>query len=209
MRFIMVIAFPCTVGLMVLAKPIFSLLFPGTIDTVDMASTMMLVGAPAIIFYSISTLSNGLLQGINKLRVPVVNAAIALFAHVLLLVFLMMTFRLNIYAVILANTFFSFMVCVLNARAIARYSKHKQEVIKTFLIPLLCSCIMGGVCFGVYKLLDTLTHLLPLSLFVSILVAVLVYAVSIIWMKGLTEEELRRFPKGTALIALAKKFHLM
>ena len=66
---------------------------------------MMYVGAVAVVFYSLSTLSNGLLQGIDRLKVPVINAAISIVAHVIVLILLMLIFRLNIHAVVLANTF--------------------------------------------------------------------------------------------------------
>ena len=109
MRFVMVIAVPCCVGLAVLAKPIFLLLFAGTAETADMGSSMMWVGACAVIFYSMSTLSNGLLQGIDKLTVPVKNAVFALVTHLLLLVVLMIFFKLNIYAVVISNAFFAYL----------------------------------------------------------------------------------------------------
>ena len=78
-RFVMVVAFPCTVGLAVLATPIFNLLFNGTRQTNDIASCMMWIGAVSVLFYAMSTLSNGLLQGIDRLKVPVINAAIMYF----------------------------------------------------------------------------------------------------------------------------------
>ena len=64
-RFIMVIAFPCTVGMGVLASPILQLLFH---DSSELAARMMQVGAAAILFYSLSTLTNGLLQGMNRMK---------------------------------------------------------------------------------------------------------------------------------------------
>lgn len=208
-RFIMVIAIPCAVGLAVLAKPIFTLLFPGTIETLDMATTMMWTGSVAVVFYSLSTLTNGLLQGIDKLKVPVKNAAIALVAHLLLLVALMMVFRLNIYAVLIANAFFAFVVCVLNSMALARYAGYRQEVTKTFLIPTLASVVMGGVAYGVYTLMYLLTKSNLVSILIAIVIAVIAYAVVLLLLKGLGEDELRRFPKGNALVALARKCHLL
>jgi stage V sporulation protein B len=62
MRFVMVISFPCAVGLAVLGEPICRLLFPGTAETAPMAGTMLWVGALAVVFYGMSTLSNGLLR---------------------------------------------------------------------------------------------------------------------------------------------------
>lgn len=209
MRFVMVIAFPSAVGLAVLATPIFTLLFPSTISTVDLATYMMWVGAIAVVFYSMSTLSNGLLQGINKLKIPVINAAIALVTHVILLLALMLFFRLNVYAVVLANAFFSFLMCFLNARALAKYSGYKQEVYKTFIIPAGCSLIMGVVTFLVYKAMITVTGIVAISFLVAIFIAVIVYAILLLLLKGLTEEEILKFPKGASIVKLAKKAHLL
>lgn len=208
-RFIMVIAIPCAVGLAVLAKPIFTLLFPGTIETVDMAATMMWVGACAVIFYSLSTLTNGLLQGIDQLKIPVKNAAIALVAHLLLLVGLMMVSRSGIYAVVIANAFFAFLVCILNSIALSRHAGYKQEVVKTFFIPAIASAIMGVIAFFGYTLFYQVSNNNLLSIMITIIIAVLAYAVILLLLKGLGEDELRRFPKGHLLVAFARRFRLL
>lgn len=209
MRFVMVISFPCAVGLAVLATPIFTLLFPGTIATVDLATYMMWIGGIAVVFYSMSTLSNGLLQGINRMKIPVINALIALVAHVIVLIILMLFFRLNIYAVVIANTFFAFLMCILNAKAIQRYCGYRQEYVKTFLIPALCSGIMGVVAFVVYKGIYSLCKSNTIAFFIAFIIAVIVYAVTLLVFKGLTEEEILKFPKGALLVQIAKKMHLL
>jgi stage V sporulation protein B len=209
MRFVMVLAFPCAVGLAVLAKPIFLLLFPSTSGTVDMAGAMMYMGSVAVVFYSMSTLSNGLLQGINRLKVPVINAAIALVLHVLILVIMMLFFRLNIYAVVLSNVLFALIMCVLNSISLARYSGYKQEYVRTFLIPAICSAVMGVAAWFIYFLLYKICTKNAVSLIVAIVFAVVIYAVLMLLLHGLTENELRRFPKGDMLVRLAKRVHLM
>ena len=208
-RFIMVIAIPCCVGLAVLAKPIFSLLFPSTIATLDMATTMMWAGSVAVIFYSLSTLTNGLLQGIDQMKIPVKNAAISLVAHLFLLIFLMLVFRLNIYAVIIANAFFAFLVCILNSIALARYVGYKQEIVKTFVIPAVASLAMGVIAYGAYALCHMITKSNMISIIFSIIFAVITYAVTLLLLKGLSEEEIRKFPKGYLLVEVAKKFGLL
>jgi len=208
-RFITVIAMPCCVGLAVLAKPIFSLLFPGTISSLDMATTMMWVGAVAVVFYSLSTLTNGLLQGIDQLKIPVRNAGISLVAHLILLVVLMLVFKLNIYAVIIANAFFAFLVCILNALALQRHAGYKQEFLKTFVIPAAASGIMGVVAFGSYSLSYLIIKSNLICIVLSIILAVITYAVALLLLKGLDEEEIRSFPKGYLLVKVAKKFRLL
>ena len=48
-----------------------------------------------------------------------------------------------------------------------------------------------------------------ISIILSILVAVITYAVTLLLLKGLGEDELRKFPKGHLLVLLAKKFRLL
>ena len=208
-RFIMVIAMPCCVGLAVLAKPIFTLLFPGTISSLDTASTMMWVGAVAVVFYSLSTLTNGLLQGIDQLKIPVRNAAIALVAHVILLIALMLFFRLNIYAVVIANAFFAFLVCVLNAFELQRHSGYEQEFQKTFIIPAMCAGIMGVVAYGTYALSNLIIKSNFVCIIISMIFAVITYAVALLLLRGLGEDEIRRFPKGYLIVSFAKKMRLL
>ena len=208
-RFIIVIATPCCVGLAVLAKPIFTLLFPGTISSLDSATTMMWVGAIAVVFYSLSTLTNGLLQGIDQLKIPVKNAAIALVAHIVLLVGLMLFLRMDIYAVVIANAFFAFLVCVLNAIALQRHAGYKQEFKKTFIIPAISSAGMGVITYGAYMMFYYLTKSNLISIILSIVIAAIVYFVALLVFKGLTEAEIRKFPKGHLLVQVAKSLKLL
>ncbi len=206
MHFVMVIAFPCMVGYIVLASPIMQLLFD---DAREMPEYMMQLGAVSIVFYSISTLSNGILQGINRMIIPVRNAIIALVAHIAFLVVLLKVFDLHIYAVVIATAFFALLMCILNGIAVQRYSRYKLKVGKTFIKPALASIIMGAIVWIVYNLGMKVLAVNAVWTIVSIIIGILAYAVVIIAIKGFTEEELKSFPKGTTLLRIAKKFRLM
>ncbi len=205
-RFIMLIAFPCTIGMAVLGGPIMQLLF---MDSDITSAYMMQIGAIPIIFFSWSTLSNGLLQGINQMRIPVRNAAIALVAQIVFLVAMLEIFHLNIFAVVLANAFYGFMMAVLNHMALKKYSGANLDVVKTFVIPAGAACIMGVVVWLCYKLVFAITSSNAIGTILSIVVGVFVYFVLMILMRGITESELRTLPKGVVLIQIAKKLHLM
>ncbi len=205
-RFVMVIAFPCTVGMSVLASPILQLLFN---DSSELAANMLMAGSSAILFSSLSTLSNGLLQGMNRMKEPIKNAIIALVLHLIVLVALMLGLKLNIYAVVIANIAFGFIMCVLNARSIRRYSGYRQEVRRTFLVPAIASAGMGGVVWLLYKLFLYLFRVNAVAVFLSILLGAVVYGVLLLLFKGLREEEILRFPKGRMLVALARKMRLL
>jgi stage V sporulation protein B len=205
-HFSMVVAFPCAIGLGVLASPVMQLLFR---DSTDLAAHMLQVGVISVVFYSLSTLSNGILQGINRMRVPVTNAAIALALQAGLLVALMYGFHLNIFAVIWANTFFAFLMCLLNGYGIYKYMGFHQEVKKTFLIPAFASVIMGVIVYLVYMALQLVVHINAISTIVSIAAGGCAYFVLMLVLKGLNAEDLLAFPGGRKLIALGRKLHLL
>ena len=143
------------------------------------------------------------------MKAPVKNAVITLALHIGVLFILMYGFNLNIYAVVWANTFFSFLMCILNGAAIRKYIKYRQEVVRTFLIPAIASAVMGGAVYGMYELLIKTIKMNAIATATAILVGVIVYGVVLLLMRGLTEEELKAFPKGYLLVKIAKKLHLL
>ena len=69
--------------------------------------------------------------------------------------------------------------------------------------------IMGICVYISYKLVHLITNSNPVSTFIAIAVGVFTYFVAIIKVRGITEEELRKFPKGYKLVDLAKKMNLL
>lgn len=206
LRFVMIIAFPSAVGLAVLASPILTLLFG---DSRQLSALMLQVGACSVIFYSISTVSNAVLQGIDRMSSPVKNAIVALVLHVIVLVGLMFAFRIGVFSVIIANAVFALIMCILNQLSIHAYSGFKQEYKYTYIMPLIASLIMGVCVYGLYKFFMLLCNVNAISTVLSICFGAMVYAVVLIKSGGLSEAELRNFPKGNSLIRLFKKIHLL
>ncbi len=206
MRFIQVVAMPCTVGMIVLAHPIIKLLYPGASD---LAGSLIQAGGISIIFYSISTLSNAVLQGIDQMRIPIRNAVIALAANIAAVPVSLYVFNLNIYTMIAGNIVFSLVMCILNGLSVKKHSGFRPNIVKTFVKPAAASVIMGAAVFGVYHITYKVTGINSVCTILSIVAGIIVYAVALLLIKGLTEQELESFPKGTFIIKIAKKLHLL
>ena len=205
-RFSMIIAIPSAVGLAVLAAPISNLLFPGR-DNTDLIK-MTCYGSSAVVVYSLSTVTNAVLQGINRMKTPIRNAGISLVLHTVILFVMLRYLHMGIYGVLYANILFALFIFILNARSIARFKRYRQEVKKTFLTPMVASAVMGAAAFGVYRAAYSVFGNL-ISTGISVLVAVAVYFVLLILLKGVDAQELRSMPGGTRLSGLARKLHLM
>lgn len=205
----MIISIPCAVGLLVLARPVTGLLFSNTAEAEDLATKLLMTLSLSVIFYALSTLNNQILQGLGKLNVPIINAGIALVVQTVAAVLLLLFTDLDLYAIAIANTLYSGLICVLNQAAVRRATGYRQEIVKTFLIPGLASVFMGAIAWAVYEGLLLLTASPSISVIPAILVGAMVYFVLLILFRGVSETELRGFPKGYLLVRVAKKCRLM
>lgn len=206
-RFAMLIAIPSAVGLTVLSAPINNLLFKSGDNTE--AIRMLITGSAAVIFLSMSTVTNAILQGINHMNVPVRNAFISLILHIGVLYLMLMMFKMGIYSMVFANIAFAVFMCILNAIAIRRYLNYRQEIVKTFLLPAVASAFMGAAAFGIYKGVTLIIKSNLLGTIFAVLAAIAVYGVLLIKLRCVDEEELYSMPGGTKVIRLSRKLHLM
>ncbi len=202
----MLIAIPAAVGLCVLANPVLTLLFGHSADS--LSPKLMQLGSIAIIFFAYSTITNGILQGINHMRLPVIHAAISLGVHIVLNYVLIAVLDFGAFGLVIGNTVYALLVCILNWMSISKILSYKQEVKKTFLLPLAASIIMGAIALGVYYLIFLLSSSNTLSTIISIIFAIPAYLVLIILFRVLSKEELKGLPGGTRLIGLINKIGL-
>lgn len=205
-KFNMIVAIPSAVGMAVLASPILQLLFN---ESYRLTANYFLLGSIAIVFYSLSTVSTSVLQGINQLRLPVIHAAISLVIHVILVFGLLQFTPMNSYALIIGNVTFPLVICILNWIAIEKHLDYRQEVFKTFVIPTICAVIMGGIAYISYQGIYMLISNNAVSTFLAIGLAVIVYFVLLILLKGVNEEEIIELPMGRKIVGLCKKLHLI
>lgn len=205
-KFNMIIAIPSAVGMAVLAYPILEMLFPGA-NQLD--ANYIKLGAISIVFYSLSTVTTAILQGINKLKIPVINSSISLGFHVALVYFLLKFTSFSGYSLVIGNVTFALVVSILNWISIEKYLEYRQEIMKTFIIPTVSAGIMGIMVYLIHFGLHKWTSSNTFSTIIAMLAAVIIYFVLLILMKGATEEELENLPKGDIIIRFLKWVHIL
>ncbi len=201
----MLIAIPAAVGLGVLGIPVIKLLYPS--DT-SSAGLYLTVGSLAVVLYSLSTITNGILQGVGKMNIPVRNAVISLIVHTAALVYLLWYMNMGIYGVIMAYLIFGMCMATLNCFSIYRYTGYQQNLGQVYILPGIASAVMGVAAGLVYYLLEKAAGN-AIAVLAAIIAAVGVYGALLLLMKVVTEEELQSMPKGALLIRLLKKVKLL
>ena len=208
----MLVMIPCAVGLAVLADPIIHLLFP---TATALGGKLLTVGSITVVFYGLSTLSNGILQGLGKMNLPVRHALIAVIIQAIALFIMLAITPMKAYALVMAMVVFSFIVCVLNTRAIKKYAGYTQEYRVAFFKPFVSSVFMGIAAFVTYKVCHMFTAALgayignALAVLIAIMVAVVVYMAAVVKTNAVSEAEMLAMPKGTVLVRFCKKLKLL
>ncbi len=205
-KFNMLIAIPCAVGMGVLSGPVMQLLFR---DSRVLTATLMQIGAPAVVFFSLSTVTNSVLQGIDLMQKSVTHSAISLVIHALLVYVMLAHLNWGVYGLVIGNVTFALVVCILNWISIGRALRYRQEVKTTFLLPLLASLIMGIVTLASYTLMHLITHSNLVSLAVSVPLSMGVYGLLIILLQVVTAEELPQMPFGIRILRVCQRVGLM
>lgn len=209
LRVTMLIAIPCAVGLTVLANPVIDLLFPG--ESSD-AAIYLTIGSLTVVVFSLSTITNGILQGINKMKVPVRHSLISLGIHLVLMYFFVWQFNMGIYGVIISYIAFGVCMCTMNSFSIGKYLNYQQQASSIYILPAISALVMGVVCFFVHK---GITILIPggignlIGVVIAILVGVIVYFVMAVLTKALNRDTMADLPMGGKMIRIAVKLHLM
>ncbi len=201
-RFCMLIAFPFSFVLMLLSAPLMEFLFQ---DSRPLASGLLLAGGILVVFYSLSTVTASILQGIGKLRTPVINSGIALLLEVAALIVLLKFTDLHIYAVVTAMAVFGVSVTLLNQIALYRSGYWTPEFMKTFVLPGVCASIMASMSWIIETALSQAVEWKYVTVPVSLVCGIIVYLLLLLTLRAMTPEEMRQFPGGRWMAKLADR----
>ena len=207
------IAIPAAIGLCVLSYPVIRILYPT--GDVKGAAMLLSLGSISVVFYSLSTVTNGVLQGLGHPSVPVRNAAVALAINALAAFVTVRYLGMGATGVLLATVLYAYTVMTMNAVALKKFLGYEHDIKRLILQPLKAALVMGavvGIVFWVpYKLLPGVfdRYLMSAVLtMVSVLIGVIVYAIIYTKSTGMTDAEIRRLPMGTKILVLLRKLHV-
>lgn len=211
-KFTMFIAIPAAVGLAVLSCPVIHMLYPSA-DFIE-SGIYLSMSAVSVVFYCLSSVTNGVLQGLGKPRLPVVHAAIALVVNVIVLALLMLM-GAGVEAVIIATVLYSVVVCILNAVAIRQVLGYRTDMKACYIHPILSALAMAVAVGAIYWIPYTFApavvsrYMISAILTVIAVVAgVLVYMVMYLQISKMPVEEIRKLPMGTKIVKVVRLLHL-
>lgn len=201
-KFNMLLAIPCAAGMFALASPVMRLVFG---DGRKLTAELLMLGSCAVVFFSLSTVTNAVLQGIDQMRKSVTHSAVSLAVHVVLVYVMLHKLNWGVYGLVIGNITFALAVCILNWIAIGRTLGYRQEVKTTFLLPLLSAGIMGAAARIVYQGIMWATGSNTVSLLAAAGLGAVFYGWLLTAVGAVNERELRSMPMGRLLLRFVRK----
>ena len=187
LKFSFVVAFPCAFGMFFLAEPIMATIFPGNDGGADILRYLSL-SIPFLVLIQITT---SILQGMGKMKIPVINMIIGSILKLVLTVFLVPIPNINIDGAVIASVIAFGVITVLNMSYLKYYTKYKVKWNDILFKPFLAAIIMIIVALGSFLLLVDIIGSVAIACLVSISLGGIVYIGLILFLKVLDYETLK------------------
>ena len=200
----MIISIPAAVGIGVLGDQILRMLFPSYPE----GGVLLKVGAISIAFLSFCQIVTGVLQGIGKIQVPVIGALLGAVVKIALNWILIRIPSINVVGAVISTDVCYLVASIFNVIMLMRYTKTRVNFSGVLIKPTIGSIIMGIGCVIGYKVIS-LVFGNTISTLLTIIVAVIIYLLVMIFIRGITEEDLLSIPKGRILVRVFKKIGLL
>ncbi|MBQ9061078.1 MAG: polysaccharide biosynthesis protein [Firmicutes bacterium] len=208
LRMSTIVAFPCAVGLIVLAKPALMMLFFTQKENAANAAPCLQVLGAGFILLALITILTGILQGTGKQVYPVINLFIGLLVKVVLTWILVGNSTVNVVGAPLGTMAAYLIACGLDLACVIRFTGVRLPLDLMIVRPLLSTVVMGVCVFGAYKGLFALLGSNTVAALAAILVGVIVYGLMILKTKTILRDEMMEISFGRKLAAICDRLHL-
>ena len=189
------ISIPSAVGLSVLCKPIYTILRYGD------GYKLMMYGSVLLVLMSVSQIQTSILQGAGKLYKSTLYLLIGIVVKIFINYFLIGIKSINIMGAIIGSIVGFIVPIILNTIEIRKSMKVNINLLKQASKPLVSSVFMGLAVWLIYKPLYFMFNFMGSSYVanviataISVLVGVVVFIYMMIFVRGITKEDLNNMP---------------
>ncbi len=199
MKLALIIGAPCAAGLYVLAEPIIRLLFTALEgQEIILAADLMKSCAVGVLFLSLVQTMTGVLQGMGRPNIPVINLVFGGILKVITMLILMRIPTINIQGAAISTIICYAAAGILDTIYVLRKTGMRVKFWDMFLKPISASVVMAVSVSLCYNALNAAGHN-TLATVGSVAVGEVVYAALMFLLKMFSPEELEFMPGGHKL----------
>lgn len=216
----MLIALPAGIGIAALAEPILNVIYGrgASSDAIAIITPIMIAYGLATCVMAISTPTTNMLQAIGRTDIPVKSVIVAAIAKIVCNFILVGNPKINVYGAVIGTILFYVVIVAFNMISLLRVSKVKVRWMSVFVKPLICASLCGITAFTSNALLnrifpaentDSILNAGTFAMLISVGLAVIVYVISLLLLKGIAKEDVAVLPKGEKIAKTLEKYGLL
>ncbi len=216
----MLIALPAGIGMAALAEPILTIIYGrgSSSDAISVVTPILVTYGLATPLMAISTPTTNMLQAIGRTDIPVKSVVVGAVCKIICNFILVGNPDINIYGAVVGTVLFYVVVVVCNLVSLLRISKVKIHWNSVFVKPLICAALCGVTAFAANGLLtklfpadtsESILNMGTISAVIAVGLAVIVYAISLLLIKGIAREVVIVLPKGEKIAKTLEKYGLL
>ncbi len=216
----LVIGLPCTVGFFTMAEPILSLLYVYADETFEeglftqsaklgLTGTFLMILSFGVLFLAVIQTAAGILQGVGKVTIPVINLGIGMVVKIIMNLILVPNADINIIGVPIGTVTCYAIAAVLDVIFVLKYTHFSLSFRDDILRPVGASAIMAAVVIllklvlkAQFAQINTFSKLLTIAV---IGIAATVYFIGLAIFSVFDESDIELMPGGKKLKKLLIK----
>ena len=205
LRFIVIIALPCAMGLGVFSKQILRLLMFRA-DSVERAGPWLSIASASVLFLGIIAITNSFLNSVGKQRLPIISmiagASVKLISNYILLA------KIGVVGAPISTVLCYLTASSINVIFVVKYVGDLPGTFKTLIMPLLCSSASIGTAAFLYRFASSY---IPASVatILSIFIAVFLYLLLVLRTRTVSEGEIKMIFGNGKLLKILKKTKIL
>lgn len=216
----MLVALPAGIGMAALAGPILEVAYARGLssDAIPSVTPILAAYGLATPIMAISTPTMNMLQAIGRTDIPVKSTIVGAIVKIICNFVLVGNPKINVYGAVVGTILFYVVIVVCNLTSLLKISGVKVNWKSVFVKPFICAALCGITAYAANGLLTTIFPYDPsqsivnmgtISAVISIGLAAIVYAISLLLIKGLAKEDVIVLPKGEKIAKTLEKYGLL
>ena len=169
---------------------------------------MLTVMGISVIFIATSTPLCSMLQAVGRMDVPLKLFAVGMIMKIVVNYILVGIPEINIQGANVGSMVCYGFVTVVAMFILCRRTKVVPDFVSILIKPLIAALICGAAAYFSEMLFDLVT-VQKIATILAVLVAIIVYIISLLLLRAIKREDILQMPKGNKIVKVLEKRHLI
>ena len=187
------ISLPCIAIFFTFAEPVLKLLFPNAY----LGATMLKICSLSIVFVAITQTIGGVLQGLKRVKEPLIAIGIGAIVKLILNIVLVPIKELNINGAIYASLASHIVIFGISYYYLKKYTDFRMNINKFIIKPVLATIVLIISSIVIYNIKIFTSQ--NLNLIFALIIGLITYIMAIVLLKILSKEEICMLPYGNKI----------